>query len=253
MMQETKLIKAVRPAQSPMDLNAGKPDPKEALLNSGVTALFLITATVGALIFVIFLPSRGDSIAFWEYNFIGYGKMIGLLTGLSFAIFGALNARLYSSVTKEGWASYYRRLEDWHNAMLEAFDNTGGQESVTQISSYSIDPKIPAHTLAVALAVHQALEASGNKTARGYAYSTRGLNGSQFFRTSNGLLLAGELFGTKPEELNRLFVELGLITNQKPGYAGEWACRSIEEVMSKVLNNWYRLGKAYTVGAVRDD
>lgn len=249
-MREITQTRLSRPATPPMNLDAGKPEAREAFFNSGLTLVFLLFAAIGAWLASLFGAHQGESLIPGDYDFIGVPRGIGFAFGWALALFAVQNAFTYSKLTRLGWVSYYRRLDDWHNMILSAYEDTGGQETLEQLSIYEINPKVPSNVLSLALAVHQRVTHS--PSMRRAAYSVRGLEGSHFLKGPRGnLVLVGTLTGTRPEELNKLFVALGLIRDQRPGVAGEWAPSSELEVLQLITSNWPKLGRAYTGETVK--
>lgn len=249
-MREITNTRLSRPASPPMNLDAGRPEAKEAFFNSGLTFLFLLFAAIGAWIASLFGAHRGESLLPGGYDFIGFPRVVGFIFGWGLAIFSAQNALTYSKLTRLGWKSYYKRLEDWHNVILNAYEVAEGQEVIEQTNIYEVNPKIPSDVLAIALSVHQRL----NRPSRRLAYSVRGLEGSHYLIGEKGnQVLAGVITGARPEEINKLFVALGLIREQKPGSAGSWAAQSELDVIRIIVSNWPKLGRVYTGDTIRLD
>lgn len=248
-MRETNFTRLTRPASPPFDLNVGKPNAREAFFNSALTALFILFSALGAWVASLFGPGKFDSLIPSEYNFVGGWRLIGYVFGWAIGLFAAQNAWLYSKLTRLGWATYYRMLEDWNRVMLNAYDVVDGQEELVNVNIFEANPKIPTDVLGIALATHQRVKGGA---ARNYPYSIRGLDGSHYFVGPRGnQILAGILAGTRPEEFNRLFCELGFIRGQKPGSAGEWVPQDEVEVMAILFTNWPKLNRAYVSDTVK--
>lgn len=248
-MKQIQHSTLTRPALAPMDFNAGKPNPKDALFNSGLTLLFVLVAAIGAWISIVFGPRSGESALPMEYNFIGWARAIGLLMGWATAATCIRFALSYGSITEKGWTSYYNRLEDWHTISIAAFRDQGGQEVEDTLTTWELRPTLARDVLAVALCIHREMRLDRATRAYEWPYSTRGLDRSLYLSSESkgNQVLIGSLTGTRPEEVNAIFTQLGLIRGAKPGYAGAWAPRNEGEVIELVASNWNKLGKKYMV------
>jgi hypothetical protein len=255
MMKQISQTRITRPAQSPVDLNAGKPDPKEALFNAGLTMLFLVFGALGAWVSVAFGPHRGENLNPFDYGFVGYVRAVGTFLGWAVAGTALHFAWIYSDITKRGWRSYHDRLEAWNDAMLSAFDTAGGQETLENTNIIEIKPVLARDVLAVALCIHQEMKQDRTKREYEYPYSTRGLDRSLYLSSQGrgNQVLAGTLTGTRPEAVNAVFRQLGLVRGATPGYAGTWAPRNEGEVIELIAGNWHKLGRAYNVEEASED
>lgn len=225
-----------KPADSPMMLDAGKPTPREALLTTGVTLAFLAAAMLAALLVYAFSPK--STLDEWTPWGIIFASGSGLI-----ALYCLQQAYSYGSITRKGWVSYYSRLEDWHSAVLEAYTDMQGIETITSVDVYSYDPTVPHHVLLTALAVHMQLM-NGLAQGRQVPFSVRALEGSLMFGTNErNLIRIGELAGTTPEKMANTLADVGLIKGRRNNYAGTWAASSLEDVVSIFTQNWHKVGR----------
>lgn len=241
MLPKQQYTLATRPADAPMDLNEGKPTPREALLTTGVNLAFLLASALGGWVAYAFAPKRDfDSFTTWGYIGFGLGCLIGL--------YCLHQAYSYGKITRQGWISYYRRLDDWHVAALDMYERAQGLETVSSISVYDYDPNVPHHVIMTALAVHRQITHEGY-TGKQAPFSVRALEGPLMIGGSRNLVKIGELKGTKPEKMSNTMARLGLISGRKPNYAGTWVPSSEGEVIEIIARNWHKVGFTAERGA----
>lgn len=236
MLPKQQYTLATRPADSPMNLDAGKPTPTEALLTTGVNLVFLLASALGGWIAYAFAPKRQyDEFTTWGYIGFGLGVLIGL--------YCLQQAYAYGSLTRKGWHSYYARLDEWHSATLDFYERAQGLETVSSVSVYDYDPNVPHHVLLTALAVHRRIALEGGAGRRA-AFSVRALEGPLMLGDSGSrhLVKIGELKGTKPEKMSNMMAALGLIRDRRANYAGVWVPSDEAEVIELVAKNWHKIG-----------
>lgn len=140
------------PAAGPMDLNeAGRPQWRELLPLFGTALLGIVVAALGGVVFIPSLPGKYEEWGGWN--------VLGACTGLALMYgggswFWSLRAALVGSVT-----GYQRRVEDWHNAMLDKYLDGDGQIVAQQISEWAYNP-LDLRSLLVAYAAILASEPS---------------------------------------------------------------------------------------------
>jgi hypothetical protein len=203
-----------RPVAPPVTLDDGRLDVGRAVALAGFVFGALLLGALGAWAGVAQLDggsgavgALGAAVALLAW---GFGGTVGTL--------GALE-----------WLDRRRRVEDWHNAALVAYEEAQGAETVEQVSEYTLTTSNPAHVLLAALWTHMRLR-EGVETP----YSARKLTGPGFLAGRR----AFEVSKLGGEEMSRRFAELGLVQGRADGRAGEWVPETAEEVWDTVLRRW---------------
>ena len=218
-----------------MDLNAGKPDPKEAAFNALFTLGAYLIAGIAALAFVWSLP---------ETDFTGYiawhlTNVIGILVS-GLIVFATLRyGWAMGNITVKLWHGYHSRIERWNDEVIRSYRAMHGQEITNTVSIYELDPNVPSHVLITALLVQHRLAHAANQ--RELPWSTRGLADRLELTSGNNSVLLGELGGTRPERMSMRLAELGFISNRKPGSAGNWVPQSYDDIIENYARQWSKV------------
>jgi hypothetical protein len=205
-----------------LDLDVGRLTVKEAMGLGALTIAALFVGTLGGLLAWWAWPE-------WSWSgprvaFVLFGSAVGLVG----SGFGVLVARL----TVEDWLSYRRRLDDWHEAALVAYEATEGRETEQHVTAWELTASHPLHVLAVALAVHQRAQAGDAG-----AHSVRSLEGAVWL----GGVRLGDVGSTQAEQIGRVFSDLRLVRGRGPRQSGEWSAGSADDVVKLLAENWSKV------------
>jgi len=216
-----------------MDLNAGRPNAKDALYASGFTLLNLVVASIGALIFVWALPK--DAFATWSAV-----RVVGCAFGGMVVFFGMGFAWHMGRITTQEWRDYQGRKSEWHTVQIAMYQRANGLEHIREYSEHELRPDLARDVLALGLALHYRY-ASG--VQRRDLHSVRSLEESIYIDAGNRAILIGKLAGTSPEKASALFAKLGWVRNRRPGHAGDWVPQSFEDVIDLFARNWSKVDR----------
>lgn len=228
-----------RPVRSPMDLDVGRINPREALAVAVLSLSGLFVGTLGALLAWLVLPAGA----------LGYSSWSGVSDGLygsawsgwrvAFFLFGAFVAVLgvglgvtLVQLTYQDWIEYRQRLNAWHAAALRAYDAQDGKETERTLTLTDLSPALPLHMLAVALSAHRRVVQGANNP-----FSVRMLEGPVFL----GGVRLGDLSPSAAEQASKNLAALGLVKGRGPRAAGEWAAQSEGDVISALVDNWKKI------------
>ena len=115
------------PAGAPVDLNsAGKPDWRELGPLFGLIILAIIPTAAGGAMVVANWPREGMS---------GWQALWAALGGTLAFVGGSFVWTLRATVLR-GIKSYYQRVEDWHYATLDKFEQGDGMVTAQQVSEW---------------------------------------------------------------------------------------------------------------------
>lgn len=231
----SRVTQVTQPARSPMDLDQGMPTSKAALTTTGVTLLFIVISSLGALITYAFTPKA-------SYEEWGVTNIIGAIFGALVACYCLIQAYTFGKLTNQGWLAYHRRLEEWHAASIEAYDRNHGLTTITQYNAFELSADKPHHVLLAAIAVHQQATAHERST-KGTPFSRRALEAGLYITAPNHTLKIGTLSGTQPERMANTLAQLGLVRGRGDRVAGTWVPETLDDVMHMIAANWHRLGR----------
>lgn len=231
-MLEKRYSVTTRPTSGAMDLNAGKPDAKQAALTAGVALGSIVVMSIGGLITLWSFPL--DTFERWSVL-----RLIGVCIGMVTLVTGMWFGYSLTSVTINLWNSYSIRLDDWHDLELRMYEAQQGTETVHEVSLLELQPNVASHVLLAALAIQYRLRHTDklDKTP----WSVRGLEEKMYLDGSNNSVLIGQLTGTRPEKMSTTLAQLGLVVNRKPGFEGEWLPQNYDDVFRIVARNWSKL------------
>ena len=220
-----------------MSLDTGMPTPRTALLTTGVTVVFLLSASAGGLIAWLFSPKDTyDTWATWS--------IIGALFGCAVALYCSYQAVVFGRITSKGWQSYYERLNDWHNATLDYYDKSNGQVTYTSYNPYDLSADQAHHVLLAALAIHY--QQQNDSTGRRTPFTRRALEQGLFIGSASNSVRVGNLQGTQPEKMSNVLAKLGLISGRGNRVAGTWVPDNTDEVIQLVVRNWHKVDSRQT-------
>lgn len=234
--QGREYSQTVSPANGPMNLDAGKPTPQEAMQSGLVSIAFLGVSSVGLLVVYGFAPS--DPVFSYGGRFqVPLWRLLGMLIGTLFSCFSWRFAYAYARMSLTLWDSYVMRLDKWDTLQRRLFAEQGGLNIQTKVSIYTISVQSPKDVAISAMLIHREL-ANQNRAI----LTVRGIedrNGKLYMRRSNGSqLLMGEIGGTMPEKLLNRFATLGLIEGRKERHSGVWVPRTELEAFNMVVDRW---------------
>lgn len=213
-IHHTERTQVRRPINPPVTLDDGRLDVGRAVALAGFVFGGLLVGTLGAW-------GAATQVAGGSGAALALGVAVAALAwgfGGTVGYLGAME-----------WLDRRRRVEEWHNAALDAYEEASGAETVEQVSEYTITTTNPAHVLLAALYTHFRLQ-EGVETP----YSARKLTGPVWLAGRR----AFELSKLGGEEMSRKFAEMGLVQGRADGRAGEWVPETAEEVWELVLRRW---------------
>ena len=119
------------PAGAPVDLNsAGKPDWRELGPLFGLILIAVIPTAAGGAMVVANAP-RADMTG-WQALWLALGTTLAFVGGsFVWTLRGAI---------LRGIKSYYQRVEDWHYATLDKFEQGDGMVTAQQVSEWRYNP-----------------------------------------------------------------------------------------------------------------
>jgi hypothetical protein len=195
-----------------MDLDGGRFNALQAALAGVFVLASLLLASFGGWILV---KSWGSA---------NLGVAIGLVLSLVGSAFGLVVLR----ISLGEWADHRRRVADWHNAALVAYQENGA-ETVEHVSEWAFSSDNPAHVLIAALTVARRLSEGADTP-----WSVRNLMGPVFI----GSRRVGSVSKMQAEQLGQKFDRLGLVDGRSERVAGSWSTTSPEQIIKLVWDNW---------------
>lgn len=130
------------PAAAPVDYNATRPTFGELAPLFGLALLALLPIAVGGALLNWSFPRADRDLGGWQ--------VLGLLLGGLLVFAGGSFFRALSSTVPAAVRSYYARINDWHYAQLEKYEQGDGQITAVQVSEWeysSVDPRKVAFAL----------------------------------------------------------------------------------------------------------
>ena len=234
-MIEKRYSVTTRPTSGAMNLNDGKPDAKSAMGNAIFTLVALLCTGFGAMGFAWASPKADPFTGYLQWSAI---SVIGMFVSATSVVVCFRFGWAMGNITVRQWEDHLSRMRDWHKAELWAYTAQDGVETTHAVSVYELDPNVASHVLITALLIQYQLVQG--RQLRTLPWSVRGLEDRLELSTGTNAILLGELPGTKPERMSERLAELGLITNRKPGSAGDWAAQSYDDVFAQ-FRNWAKL------------
>ena len=201
-----------RPIAPPIDLDGGRFNVAQAALAGG----FVLSA--------LLLASFGGWIVLRSWGFATLGVVIGLVLFLVGAAFGLV----VLSVSLGEWTDHRRRVADWHDAALVAYQEYGA-ETIETVSEWEFSPDNPAHVLVAALTVARRLSEGADTP-----WSVRNLQGPVFM----GKRRVGSISRLHAEQLGQRFDQLGLVEGRSERVAGSWPALLPGDIVKLVWDNW---------------
>ncbi len=214
-LHHTERTQVRRPINPPVTLDDGRLDVGRAVVLAGFVFGGLLVGSLGA--WGAATQTGPD----------GSGAVLAIGVAVAALAWGFGGTVGYLGAME--WLDRRRRVEEWHNAALVAYEDAQGAETVEQVSEYTLTTSNPAHVLIAALWTHMRLR-EGVDTP----YSARKLTGPGFLAGRRAFDVS-KLGG---EELSRKFAELGLVQGRADGRAGVWVPETAEEVWDTVLRRW---------------
>jgi hypothetical protein len=221
MLNGTTLSQTSRPAQPPIDLESGRPEPHAVALLGGAVVVALFVAMVGGIVVVL---------SYDKYEMTGVRWVLALFGG-GLALAGGAIGWTLARVLVGGWRAHQCRVDEWHNAALDAYDAAQGQVVEQSLTEWSLSCEQPRDVLLAALAIQAA-------AARGMdrPWSVRKLAGSLYLGdNSSRSILLGELAPSEAERMAAMLERIGLIRGRAERSAGQWSARTADEVVDKVV------------------
>lgn len=193
------------PAASPIDLNAGRPDWRELGPLFGLTLAALLPVLAGGVIVVAAWPEAGR-LSGWSLLFVGFG---GLLAFAGISWFWSLRSAVLAGVTR-----YQARIDDWHYATLERYQDSDGQITATQVDErYWYPTRVP-DMLLLFLYVWMS----------GKTPTVRALcDGPLMLSAGPRSFVVGRMTQDGAEAALQLMARAGLIIDRQPRHAGKLA------------------------------
>jgi hypothetical protein len=201
-----------RPIAPPMDLDSGRFNVAQAALAGG----FVLSA--------LLLASFGGWIVLRSWGFATLGVAIGLVL----AVVGTAFGLVVLVVSLGEWTDHRRRVADWHEAALVAYQENGA-ELVEHVSEWDFSAHNPAHVLVAALTVARRLTEGADSP-----WSVRQLQGPVFISSRR----VGSISKLQAEELGRKFERLGLVAGRSERAAGSWQALLPDDIVKLVWDNW---------------
>ncbi len=134
------------PAAAPVDFNAGKPTFGELAPLFGLALLALLPIAMGGALLNWAFPKQGQELGGWQ--------VLGLILGGLLIFAGGSFFRSLSSTVPNAVRDYYARINDWHYAQLEKYEQGDGQITAVQVSEWEYSPIDPRKVAFALLAVY---------------------------------------------------------------------------------------------------
>lgn len=215
--------KATAPAAPPMAMDAGKPSAREAILSGGVALAFWGVAALGGWLAALFGPHGYETM-----GEIGIARAIGLAFGGLVGLAGLGLGVDFARLTRRGWVEYQRRLADWHEATLAAWERAEGQAVEELTTEWELRADKPDEVWWFITAMHYAVGqgqeapwALRRITDEGVWFGNRKLA----INTNQARLMADNL------------AAMGLITGRTERHPGNWAPTTLEDAADRFIAN----------------
>ena len=134
------------PSAAPVDLNAGKPTFGELAPLFGLALLALLPIAIGGALLNWAWPRTGQELGGWQ--------VLGMLLGGLLVFAGGSFFRSLSGTVPTAVRDYYARINDWHYAQLEKYQEGDGQITAVQVSEWEYSPIDPRKVAFALLAVY---------------------------------------------------------------------------------------------------
>jgi hypothetical protein len=207
------------PATGPMDLNeAGRPNWRELAPLFGVMMLALVPVGIGGAIVVAVWPRS-------EYDLSGW-RVFGLLMGGLLVFGGGSWFWTLKSIVPRSIQRYHERVDDWHYAQLEKYQESDGRVLAQQVSEWHLTTHDARHMLLLLLYVY----------LTGKAPSIRQLtDGPLLVKAGHRAFSLGAMTQDAAAEALNLFARAGLLIDRQPKQAGRLAVMDFKTAAHKVL------------------
>ncbi len=133
------------PASGPMDLSAGKPDWRELAPLFGLILLSLLPVGLGGALTLACWPEYQNEMNGW--------RTLGISTGGLLAFGGGSFFWTLRKAVLQGIARYYARVDDWHYAQLDKYEQNG-QIVAHQVAEWQLITTDARHVLLLLLYVY---------------------------------------------------------------------------------------------------
>jgi len=208
------------PAHGPMDLNATKPQFRELAPLIGLAFLSLLPAIIGGALVIFAWPGESDydGIGGWQALAIGAGALLCYGGG---SFFWTLRKAL-----THGISSFYSRVDDWHVAQLEKYQESDGRLLATQITEWHLVTTDARHMLLLLLYVH----------LTGRTPSIRSLTeGPLLVKANHRAYSLGRMSQDQASEALALLAHAGVLLDRSPRNAGRLAVMDFKQAAQRVL------------------
>jgi len=216
-IQQIEASETRKPAPSPMNLDVGRLTAREALTLFGVATGTLLAAALGGLLWWLAVPTTNGAL------------VLVALFGIGMAIMGSVFTFVVARLGITSWYSYERRLDDWHEITLAAYETSGGAETSRTIRQWELTADDFRDVLLIALGVHSRVVA-GTSTP----WSVREIEGAIWL----GGKRLGDVASGDAERVSKVLAESGLIIDRAPRKAGRWAAGSYDEVVEILVKGY---------------
>lgn len=212
------------PAAAPVDLNeAGRPNWRELAPLFGVMMLALVPVGIGALLIVAVWPQQ-------EYEMNGW-RAVGIVFGGLLAFGGGSWFWALRGVVPMGIRRYYARVDDWHLAVLEKYEQSDGRVLAQQVSEWSLTTTDARHVLLLLLYVYLS----------GKAPSIRGLTeGPLLVRAGHRAWSLGTISQDSAADALNLLARAGVLLERDARRSGRLAVMDFRQAAGRVLSELSR-------------
>ena len=229
-MYGEQLTRTTAPAQLPVNLSAGEPTPRGAILTTlTILAIGLIGAMGLGLLMLAVPTGYGSEWSIWRVFLAGIGLWI-------FAVSAVLAGTMFQNV-RYSWNVYYDRMEEWHQAALAAYNAQNGLQVTESYDRYNLDPTRYGDVLAVVRAIYRSAEPQS-------AFTRRALEEPLFLDDGAHAVQIGTLNGIAPERIGTLLSKLGVISGRSARVAGTLAPPSFEDAVQIIDANWHKVANS---------
>ena len=227
-MRSTAIHESRRLAPLPMNLDIGRMTVLEAAQVGmlALVALFIATLAIG----IARVAGPGEA---WS-TLHPLRQAVAIFAWSVALMSGGLSA-VVVWLTVATWMDYRNRIADYHALYLDLMQAGEAVETETTIHEWELSPSRAIHILAVAVAIHQRVQA-GDTTP----WSVRGLTGPTWL----GRLRLGDVPAGRAQEMTNALEQLGLIADRGPRKAGSWQPRSTDDIVMALTE---RYGKIATM------
>lgn len=206
------------PAGAPVDFNAGKPDWRELAPLFGLLMLALVPVALGGALLVVSWPRQ-------EYEMNGW-RTLGIVCGGLLAFGGGSWFWTLRSAVLLGIRRYYGRVDDWHYATLQKFEESDGRVTAQQISEWHLTTHDARHVLLLLLYVY----------LTGKPPTIRGLTeGPLLVKAGHRMFSLGRMTHDAATEGCELLARAGITIDRQPRHAGRLAVMDFKTAANRVL------------------